>query len=345
MKTVENKNSIDPASGAIVMALGIFLYAAIDAFTWVDHITAKILSVSLIVLAAIIYKSLFKQLLNKSDRSLLLSKPVPSFVIGSWIAGISVLSNVVVKYFPGMSVAVQVVMLLNTVMWIGFMASCVYQFKALVKQPTAYSTHGVVLLSTVATQSVVIFWVKLYPSFPEGLLIGAISLGAFFYLIGITLMIVRYGRGDRWTLMEDWPSTNCIIHGALSITGLAIVSSGMLSGRIMMIFWLFVFVLLIGVEWLGMVRAAKRIQKLGWKKGIFTYHISQWPRNFTFGMFYAFTMTMHDNPYYLNSFYPFQEEFLHVWAWIVCLFLIAEIGLWVGSNRYLLERKSKERVS
>ncbi|MCR8849833.1 hypothetical protein NQ095_15545 [Rossellomorea sp. SC111] len=327
------------------MAIGIFLYAAIDAFTWVNHITAKILSVSLIVLTAIIYKSLIKQLLTKSDRILLLTKPVPSFVMGSWIAGISVLSNVIVKYFPDMSVAVQAVMLLNTLMWLGFMASCVCRFKELLKRPAAHPIHGVVLLSTVATQSVVIFWVKLYPSLPEGLLIGAISLGAFYYLIGIKLMIVRYGRGSRWTLIDDWPSTNCIIHGALSITGLAIVSSEMLSGRIIMIFWLFVFFLLIGVEWLEMVRAVKRIQKLGWKKGIFTYHISQWSRNFTFGMFYAFTITMHDNPYYLNRFYPFHEGFLHVWAWIVCLFLIAEVGLWVGSNRYLLERKSKEHVS
>lgn len=327
------------------MAIGIFLYASIDAFTWVNHFTAKTMSVSLIVLAAIIYKSLMKQLLNKSDRSLLLAKPVPSFVIGSWIAGVSVLSNVAVKYFPDMSEAVQVVMLFNTVMWLGFMASCVYQFKELVKRPTAYSPHGVVLLSTVATQSVVIFWVKLYPYLPEGLLIGVISLGVFFYLVGMILIIIRYVGGNRWTLMDDWPSTNCIIHGALSITGLAIVSSGMLSGSIMMMFWLFVFVLLIGVEWLEMARAVKRVHSLGWKKGIFTYHISQWSRNFTFGMFYAFTMTMHDNPYYLNSFYPFHEEFLHVWAWIVCLFLIAEIVLWVGSSRYLLERKSKERVS
>ncbi|MGG3914167.1 hypothetical protein [Rossellomorea vietnamensis] len=345
MKIEENKNSIDPASGAIIMAIGIFLYASIDAFTWVNHFTAKTMSVSLIVLAAIIYKSLMKQLLNKSDRSLLLAKPVPSFVIGSWIAGVSVLSNVAVKYFPDMSEAVQVVMLFNTVMWLGFMASCVYQFKELVKRPTAYSPHGVVLLSTVATQSVVIFWVKLYPYLPEGLLIGVISLGVFFYLVGMILIIIRYVGGNRWTLMDDWPSTNCIIHGALSITGLAIVSSGMLSGSIMMMFWLFVFVLLIGVEWLEMARAVKRVHSLGWKKGIFTYHISQWSRNFTFGMFYAFTMTMHDNPYYLNSFYPFHEEFLHVWAWIVCLFLIAEIVLWVGSSRYLLERKSKERVS
>ncbi|WP_406687631.1 hypothetical protein [Rossellomorea vietnamensis] len=345
MKTEENNNRIDPASGAIIMAIGIFLYASIDAFTWVNHMTAKILSVSLIGLAAFIYKSLIKQLLSKSDRVLLLSKPVPSFVMGSWVAGISVLSNVAVKYFPDLSVAVQVVMLFNTLMWLGFMASCVYQFKELMKRPTAHSIHGVVLLSTVATQSVVIFWVKLYPSLPEGLLVGAISLGTFFYVIGLALIIVRYGRGNRWTLVEDWPSTNCIIHGALSITGLAIVSSELLSGRIMMVFWLVVFVLLIGVEWLEMVRAAKRVRKLGWEKGIFTYHVSQWSRNFTFGMFYAFTMTMHDNPYYLNSFYPFHEEFLHVWAWIVSLFLIAEMGLWVGSNRSLLESKSKERVS
>ncbi|TMU85156.1 hypothetical protein FGG79_14845 [Bacillus sp. BHET2] len=344
MKTKENNKIINPASGAVIMALGIFLFAAIDAFTWINHTIGKILVVTLIVLAAIIYKSLFKQLFNKPFSYALICNPVHSFVIGSWVAGISVLSNVVVKYFPGMSVGAQAVMLINTLLWLVFMATCFYHFKEMMKRPTAYSTHGIVLLSTVATQSLVIFWVKVF-SFSEGLLIGVMSLGILFYLIGMTLIVLRYVRGYPWTIIDDWPSTNCIIHGALSITGLAIVSSQMLSGMVMMIFWSFVFVLLIGVESLEMVRAVKRIQKLGWKKGIFTYHVSQWSRNFTFGMFYAFTLTMHDNPYYLNAFYDFHRDFLHFWAWIVLLFLLTEMGLWVGSNGYLFDRKSKESVS
>ncbi|WRP07718.1 hypothetical protein U9J35_05995 [Rossellomorea aquimaris] len=345
MKFKENEEIINPASGAIIMALGIFLYAAIDAFTWINHITGKILTVSLIVLAAIIYKSLFKQLLNKPYIFAFIRDPVHSFVIGSWVAGISVLSNVIVKYFPDMSVGVQGIMLFNTLLWLGFLANCFYHFKEMMKRPTAHSAHGVVLLSTVATQSLVIFWEKIYPSLPEGLLIAVMSLGLLFYLIGVTLIVLRYARGDPWTIIDDWTSTNCIIHGALSITGLAIVSSQLMSGMVMMIFWLIVFVLLINVELMEIVRAFKRIHKLGWKRGVFTYHISQWSRNFTFGMFYAFTITMHENPYYLNAFYDFHRGFLHFWAWIVFLFLITEIGLWAGSNGYLFERKIEENVS
>lgn len=345
MKSKENIKIINPASGAVVMALGIFLYAAIDGFTWVNHITGKILTVSLIVLAAIIYKSLFTQLLNKPYIFAIIGNHVHSFVIGSWVAGISVLSNVIVKYFPDMNVGTQVIMLINTLLWLGFLANCFYHFKELMKRPTAHSAHGVVLLSTVATQSLVIFWVKAFPSLPEGLLIAVMSLGTFFYLIGMTLIVLRYARGNPWTIIDDWTSTNCIIHGALSITGLAIVSSQLMSGMSIMIFWLIVFVVLLGVELLEMVRAVKRIQKLGWKRGVFTYHTSQWSRNFTFGMFYAFTMTMHENPYYLNAFYDFHTVFLHFWAWIVLLFLITEIGLWMGSNGYLFERKIEENVS
>jgi hypothetical protein len=344
MKRKENEEIINPASAAIIMALGIFLYAAVDAFTWVSPVMGKILTVSLIVLAAYIYRCLFKQMFNKPFTLTLIGDPVHSFVIGSWVAGISVLSNVIVKYFPDMSEAVQVITLLNTFLWLAFLVNCSYQFKEMMKRPAAYSTHGIVLLSTVATQSVVIVWVKVF-SLPDELLIGMMSLGILFYLIGMTLIVLRYARGKPWTISNDWTSTNCIIHGALSISGLAIVSSQMLSGIVMMIFWLFVLILLISVELLEMVRAVKRIQMLGWKKGVFTYHTSQWSRNFTFGMFYAFTITMHENPYYLNAFYDFHTVFLHFWAWVVLMFLITEIGLWAGSKDYLREEKMEENVS
>jgi hypothetical protein len=345
MNRKENEEIINPASGAIIMALGIFLYAAIDAFTWNNDITGKILTVALFVLAAFIYKSLFKQLLIKQFFFAFIRNPVHSFVIGSWVAGISVLSNVIVKYFPDMSVGVQVIMLMNTLLWLCFLVNCFYHFNEIMKRPTAHSTHGVVLLSTVATQSLVIYWVKVFPSLPEGLLIAVMSLGIFFYLIGMTLIVLRYARGNPWTMIDDWTSTNCIIHGALSITGMAIVSSQLMSGMFIMIFWLIVFILLISVELMEMVRAVKRIQELGWKKGIFSYHISQWSRNFTFGMFYAFTITMHENPHYLNAFYDFHRGFLHFWAWIVFLFLITEIGLWAGSNGYHFERITRGNVS
>ncbi|MBN8192836.1 hypothetical protein JI667_11850 [Bacillus sp. NTK074B] len=341
MKIIDDKDIVHPASGAVIMAIGIFLYAAVDAFTWINYTSGEVMAVFLIVLAVFTYQSIFKQWVLKPCFTVLIRNPVQSFAVGSWVAGLSVLSNVITKYFPAMSMGVQVMMMINTLLWVVFTANCFYQFKELMKRPSAYAPHGVVLLSAVATQSLVIYWLKVF-SLPKGLLIGVISLGVLLYTIGLTIVVLRYIRGNPWTIIDDWPSTNCIIHGALSITGLALVTSEMFSGRIMMIFWLFVFILLICIEVMEVVRAVKRIQKLGWKRGIFTYHISQWSRNFTFGMFYAFTMTMHQNPYYMNDFYEFHQGFLHFWMWIVFLLLITEIGLWAGSNRNLHGKKTKQ---
>ena len=132
--------------------------------------------------------------------------------------------------------------------------------------------------------------------------------------------------------MEDWTNTNCIIHGGLSITGLAIVSAEMFQEEILLYYWMLVLVVFCLVEGLEVVRAIKRVQKKGWREGIFSYNVSQWSRNFTFGMFYAFTMALHENPYYKNKLYDFHEIFLSLWAWLVLIALVIEIVLWVGEK-------------
>src|SRR5690625_5162246 len=129
------------------------------------------------------------------------------------------------------------------------------------------------------------------------------------------------------TLVDDWTNTNCIIHGALSITGLAIIVSDSFTPSFVIVLWFVVFILLGIVEMIEVVRAILRIKLYGWNKGVFTYHISQWSRNFTFGMFYAFTLFMHNNPAYSipNQLHSFQKLLMLFWGWIVLFTLIGQM--------------------
>ncbi|WP_101842771.1 hypothetical protein [Halobacillus sp. Marseille-P3879] len=323
---------INPASAAIVMALGIFLYGAIEAFPFVDHYLGKGLTVMLVLIGGVVYSALVRQILRRNFLIPFLNNPVNSFVMGAWIAGMSVLCNVMLKYFPDLHVIVQGITIINTFFLFLFLIWCVYNFKRLWDRPAQHATHGVVLLSTVAAQSVVIVWSELFPFVSAVVVLTVVSLGLIFYLLGVLLIGIRYREDPKWSLTEDWSNTNCIIHGALSITGLALVSTEMMSSLFYLIFWLSVFVAVLSIETVEVRRAVKRVQAYGWKKGIFTYNISQWSRNFTFGMFYAFTMVRHDQPYYLNTMYELHEVFLSVWAWVVLSALIIQVGLWTKEH-------------
>src|SRR5690625_4054213 len=127
---------------------------------------------------------------------------------------------------------------------------------------------------------------------------SVIILGIIFYLVGMIFIGKRYIRQKGWTLVDDWANTNCIIHGALSITGLAIVSTNTFTAQFVNFFWILIFCLLCIVEVIEVIRAVKRVKLYGWNKGIFQYDISQWSRNFTFGMFFTFTLFMQRNPFY-----------------------------------------------
>ncbi|UOQ95437.1 hypothetical protein MUO14_11200 [Halobacillus shinanisalinarum] len=326
------------------MAIGIFLFAAIDAFPFLQRRVGGILAVGLALISLNIYQGLTRQFFDRDFLIPFLKNPVNSFTMGTWIAGMSVICNVLEKYYPAVTLIVQIIAVVNTVLWLLFLVSCGYNFRQLLARPTNHAIHGVVLLSTVATQSVVIMWINFFPFFPNVLINVVIVLGLTFYLCGVILIAVRYGKEAEWTLADHWTNTNCIIHGALSISGLALVSANVGSSLFLMVFWLIVFGLLLSIEVVEVMRAVKRVRQLGWKKGLFTYNISQWSRNFTFGMFYAFSMTMHSNPHYQNVLYNFHAEFLSIWAWVVLIVLMAEIVLWVDSKWSLFDGKMREKA-
>lgn len=326
---------IEPASAAIVMAIGIFLLGTIEAFPFLNIHVGKFLAFMLLIIWLIVYGWLSYQFFHEDFLIPFIKHPVQSFAMGTWIAGVSVLCNVFLEYFPNIIKVTQMMALLNSMLWVLFVVTCVYNFKKLLWDDHRYPMHGILLLSTVGTQSIVVLVSNVFFQLPDVFAETVIVIGLLFYGVGMYLITRWTIQTKDWTITEDWTNTNCIIHGALSITGFAMVTTETFTPMIVHVLWVITFVLLVGVECLELVRARKRIRMYGWKQGIFTYNVTQWSRNFTFGMFYVFTLLMLKDPVYALSenFHSFQMYVISLWAWIVFIALLIQVGIFV---KYLM---------
>lgn len=326
---------IEPASAAIVMAIGIFLIGTIEAFPLLSKYFGTIFSFVLLIIWLVIYSLLSIQFFHKDFIIPFLKHPVNSFAMGTWIAGVSVLCSVFLNYFPSMIKIAQMMALFNSLLWVLFFVTCVYNFKKLFLNKRNYEIHGMLLLSTVGTQSIIILLNNVFFQFPVVFSEIIILIGLVFYLIGVFLIVIGTTHKENWTIRDDWSNTNCIIHGALSITGFAIITSDTFSALTINLLWMVTFLLLIAIEGVELLRAKQRIQIYGWNQGVFSYHVSQWSRNFTFGMFYTFTLMMQKNTDYFLSknLTHIQESVMSIWAWVVLITLMLEIIIFL---KYLM---------
>lgn len=322
-----NYFKIEPASAAIIMAIGIFLIGTIEAFPFLNEHLGKALAFILLMIWVIIYGLLSFQFLHQDFIIPFIKHPVKSFAMGTWIAGVSVLCNVFLEYFPSIIKLTQIMALLNSLLWLLFLVTCIYNFKKLLCDETDYSVHGILLLSTVGTQSIIVLLNNVFFELPILFSEILIIMGFIFYLFGMFLISKWTATKNDWIITEDWSNTNCIIHGALSITGFAMVTTQTFTPFTINLLWVTTFVLLVGIEFVELVRAKSRIRKYGWNKGVLSYDVSQWSRNFTFGMFYVFTLIMLKNTNYVISEYlsQFQTRVMSIWAWMVLIALVVEI--------------------
>ncbi|WP_136035637.1 hypothetical protein [Bacillus salacetis] len=315
------------------MAIGIFLFASIDRIPFLGD-AAAILVLPYLFISLIIFLSIIAQVLQPDFLTPFINNPVNSFVMGSWIAGISVVCNVVLKFYPEAEDILLWIAVCNSVVFFLFLFFYLRNIFKLFKGRLKHEVHGVVLLSTVSTQSIVILWIELNPSLPYIISAAGIAAGLCFYIAGTGLILARFLHLKDWSLAEDWANTNCIIHGALSISGLALTLSHILPPVWLMRYWLIALFFFAVIEAIEMARAYKRMQIYGWRKGLLTYQVSQWSRNFTFGMLFAFTNTLVNDPFYTGVHLPFQSLLITILPWVVFLLLILEICLWIDSRLF-----------
>lgn len=317
-------------SGAIVMGIGIFINGAIVHFPLFNKEFARPLTLILFLLFLFIATSYIVDVVKGRAFKMHFANPIGSFAVGTWIAGTSVCGIAISQRLPDWRPLVQILVIGNISLWFYFVYRVLRNFVSNFSGQSWRNVHGVLLLSTVSTQSLVIVWKAAFGTsfFYRLAAPWMILLGVLFYLVSFYLIMRRYAHeGKGIDLDKGWFNTNCIIHGAMSITGLASAVCGVVSANLILLIWLWVLLWFVIVEVIEIIRAVKRIRLYGFTDALLVYDPTQWSRNFTFGMLYAFTLNFDlAKSVAADSFLQsLHDGLLHYFAWVVLLLLLAEI--------------------
>lgn len=252
---------------------------------------------------------------------------IESFGIGTWVAGTAVLARILMLAAPEDPWPARIAFLLSIGLWLWFVPRAVANLVRLAR--SRRRPNGIVLLSTVATQAIALIALRLFPASPavRWAVAALMALGAGFYALA-AFLVVRGHIAGGWRLATDWANGNCILHGALSITGLTMIASGRFGEAAILVYWEAVIAVFVAVEAIEIARLAARVREQGWRRAILVYDVSQWARNFTFGMFYAFTLAfrqVYPGPD------PLRDAIVACGSYVVLALLVAEAGLLVAT--------------
>lgn len=325
------KNISSPTgSGAIVMAGGIFINGALVHFPLLNTELARSFALILFVFFFFIASSYIVDVVQKRAFNIHFADHVGCFAVGTWIAGTSVCGIALCQRLPGWKPLVQILVIGNIGLWLYFVNRAVRSFLYFFSTEAWRKVHGALFLSTVSTQSLVIVWKTAFGESPGYPLVAPwiILVGVIFYFVSFSLIVRRYAsEGANVDLDKGWFNTNCIVHGAMSITGLASAVSGVVPPDITLLIWLWAVSWFIIVEIVEIGRAVKRTKLYGFADGLFIYDPTQWSRNFTFGMLYAFTLNFDISQSTAASTFllPLHQTVVDYFAWVVLVLLLLEI--------------------
>jgi hypothetical protein len=275
-------------SPAIVMAMGIFLlYAArflLDALFDVELVNGIVWSGAILLGMFSGYLAMLFIVQLKKDHTVLWDYSPNFFRIGTWVAGTNVLARVLQPLSP---IASTVLSVAGWILWLLYM---LWLLRTALRIRPHEMINGTAFLTTVATQSVVLNILGLWTEHNDILLLGLLVLNAlgivlycvFFYSIWIV-------RGVKLQIAH-WVPQNNITHGALSISLLAaemivartVTPSPLLLTAIDAI-WVVDAVLFLVIAVTELWLAVSGV------KSLLSFQVSNYARNFTYGMFFACT--------------------------------------------------------
>jgi hypothetical protein len=340
MKDISSPTS----SGAIVMAIGIFINGAIVHYPSLNTELARSFALILFLLFLFIAYSYIVDSLRGKFFSLHFENHVGIFAVGTWIAGTSVCGIALCQRLPDWKPLVQILVIGNIGLWSYYIYRAVGSFLYFFSAGVWRKVHGVLFLSTVSTQSLVIVWKVAFGASTAYALAApwVILLGVIFYCVSFYLIARRYaGEGMNVDLDKGWFNTNCITHGAMSITGLASVVSGLVPPDLTLLIWLWAVSWFIIIETVESARAVKRTRLYGLTGGLLVYDPTQWSRNFTFGMLYAFTLNFDiaQSAAAGTFLLSLHRIVLHYFAWVVLILLLLEILIFLRDRLSLFRNE------
>ena len=329
-------HQFETVSGAVIMAMGIVLNGALSELSIFPEWVLSGLTLFISSIWFLFFIDIIQSLRTKQFQARFFQHSLQTFALGTWIAGTSMFLLSMISYFPEQIQFVKVIDGLNLILWLIYLGLITQTLKKI----RITCLNGLILLVTVSTQSTVIMNHVLYGDHvPAFIYQTLIWLGILFYVAGMGILLYRYLPLRKWNIASDWVNPNCIIHGAASITGLAMAMTGVFASSVLTFVWVWSFTLFIIVELIEIVRAITRVKRFGWVKGIGTYHVSQWARNFTFGMFFMFGLQAKEavtaNPVLTDIF----TVSMNILPWLVLLLFINECMLFTKANFRMPERR------
>jgi hypothetical protein len=287
-------NSIPTNSGAIIMAFGIMQIGLIQKFPFYNERIGTSLAILLFGVFGCIVSLLLMDIKKGTFYINHLKDPINSFTMGTWVAATSVIILNIIYHFPNLSSVSIILYMIDFLIWLFYLGIIMRNYSIYIRKPKYIEKlNGVIVLSCVSTQSLVIGGETIFKSqFPIELALLLIVVGVIFYAISLTLIgrSLYLKKNKLKTAILNWKTTNCTIHGGLSITGLALIGTFHSLEKWLIYYWVIVTVVFCIVESIEGIRSIFRIQQFGIKNALFIYHPTQWVRNFTFGMYVNFTI-------------------------------------------------------
>lgn len=321
--------AVKTASGASVMAFAIVTQGVVVHFAGKGSVVAAAFAAVTLLLWLFLLAAYLGSVRDGSFKERHWDDPVGRLAIGTWVAGTSSALTAAHLNFPQLHPALVVLGILNAGLLIFYLFAASLSAGEIAGRQLQGKLHGVILLTTVALQSVALLLHELFGAKEYMIYRVLILLGILFYVAGFALLVLRYRR-RAWSLTDDWPETNCILYGAVAITGAAALKSSVFPNGVLLGIWIFALLLLLLVESMEIVRGVRRVRKYGWGRGVGVYAPAQWSRLFTLGMFYFFTQQG-------ERIFPgeagsalreLRQWILNGGAWVIAALLAAEGVLW-----------------
>lgn len=321
-----NRVYIRTSTMAAVMSLGIFIQGVLLNYfgtQFFQGIYGKTLCIIVLTLWFSFILSIFLAYLDGKFKEIHYSNLINRFGMGTWVAGTSICWILFHKQFSQLGFISEIMVFINVVFWIIYIGISLKTLFELPRTKLFKNVHGILLLTTVSTQSIVLLINTVFKESPSIVNIVLLIIGFSFYLICAFFILHRYFK-NPWSIESDWNNTNCILHGALSISGIACLITGLINEDIVHFIWVLSLIVFIIVETIEVNRFIRRIQHYGFKVGIFIYDVTQWSRVFTFAMFYTFTSKIETD---LPMLAFIKNTILTAGVWVILPLLMIELML------------------
>lgn len=287
------------ADASIVMAIGIFSFDALPRIPFIPEVIKQFIILELLVICFYLIMSYREQYRDGYlSRSIQLKKN--QFGVGTWVAGSSLLAVLLLQTIPCFHFIAWGCALIAVLIWLVYApCSCINLARLVVKLDRV--NIGIILLPTVSTQAIALLCYSLFSTLPPLLYQTLIHLGYILYLTGFFLIARYLFSLSCKRLILGWNSTNSILHGALSISGLAATTTAALNDKLIIGTWFITTSLFFLVESIALVKSIYRFKASGFIRGLFVYDATQWARVFTFGMYYTFNLNLITHHVYVND--------------------------------------------